>query len=398
MPSEPLPVFAFPHHVGPGTRGITTALLFHGRIAVTMPGWPSSRPITNFIGVGERAESRGHRLAPFLAAVYKDGFELAQKQALREMKALKALGGRVHTNMMVYPGTREAYSSWDGVRDSCLKRILPALDSPLERSTAAVELLWRVWEFALETGQDPESEHPDDPDRILEFLDNRCELAGGPTHLLAECALHRYCIPRYNAISLVVDSAATISVLAALGEQITEPVAPGPTERVEALSYFLFDRILWDYMPPLRPDKIPLVATIMDNHGDALESARRKCREAALELLGGKISEDYLSQAIALELQKMEEEAAEIAKIDKDTIKAYFAHLAQDGRVWAAIAGLLGSVPLMSASLSASLGVTALSFLGAGAVKVRRDKQQLLKNSPWRVVYYADHAATKKGH
>ena len=354
-----------------------------------MPGWLHSHPISNFTGVIQRALEREHRLANFLFDIYTNSFELAQKQALREAEALTALAGRVSVTMMVYPGTRDAYASWDGVRDSCLERIIPGLDNPLQRSTAAVELLWRVWEFALETGQSPEADDPQDPDRILGFLDNRCELAGGPEQMLAECALHRYCVPRYDALSLVVDSATTIAVLAAMGEQLTEAAIPRPEVRVEALSFFLFDRILWNYVPALRPDKIPEVATIMDSYGDALESMRRKCREEALGLLGGNISEAYMGQALALALAKMEEEAGAIAEVDRNAIRTYLSHLAQDGRVWAAVAGLLGAaVGSMPEVLTASLGLTALSFLGAGAVKVRHDQQQLLENSPWRLVYH----------
>ena len=61
------------------------------------------------------------------------------------------------------------------------------------------------------------------------------------------------------------------------------------------------------------------------------------------------------------------------------------------------IAGLVGALATgLSPVIPASFGVTVLATMGAGAVKARRQRKELLDASPTRFLYYLDRTVKKR--
>ena len=321
-------------------------------------------------------------------------FELAQLHASDEIESLRPLGKRVLKVLTVYPGTTEAYSRWDSIRGPALKVLLPALDNPLERCTASIELIWRLWEYALEKGLDPDVEEDVDPDPLLKYIAKRARQIGGTTALLAECALNRYTMPRSTATAFATSSDVAVAMLGELGQSFTGTVDLGLPTR-EALAFFFFDRILSKYTFPLYPPYIPTLASLLDNHVDSLESLREKCRDSALEIVSNAPREAQLPDVISASLRKMVEEASEIVNIDRASIRSYFSQLAQDYRVWATVGGLGATVGTLPNPVTAGLAITAFSVLGAQAVKESMRRRKEIAKTPYKFVYYAAKAHEK---
>src|SRR4051794_28674376 len=205
----------FPHYVGPGMRDLTPVLLYHGKLAVSLPGWPNNSTVATFSRVGEHAQRTAHQLAPVfnLAGHF---FELAQEQALREIESLKPLGDRVSRSIVVYPGTSFEYEQWDESHDTYLPLVRAALGDPLFCCTASVEFVWRVWELSLELGADPDDESTTDPAKVLAALTVRAERLGSADLLMAECVLHRFFLPSSGIGSYATSSPIALVLLAAM--------------------------------------------------------------------------------------------------------------------------------------------------------------------------------------
>ena len=383
-----LPPIAFPHYIGPGTRGLTTALLFHGRLVLTLPGWMNPGVIDAFTAVLQRACERAHPLEGMLRTIGHH-FELVQKHAIAEMEAITPLGGRISRVMTVYSGTSDAFASWERVRASCLEVLTPALNDPLQMNVATMELIWRLWEHALEKGHDPDSRSDFKADEILDYFQQRAIALGGPDALIAESALNRYTISKGFAYSLATDSEVSLQVLARMGHFIASDIGDTVDAQREALAFFLFDRLAHKYVGPLYPSNVARVATLMSEHSGALDSLKTKCLQQAGSLLDRPPAEAHLVNAVSSLLQQMEEEAAEIAQLDRNSVRSYLEELAQDSKVWATVAGFLAGLGTLPAPVLATLGITALSLMGAGATKSVVTKQRKLRKSAWRFLYYA---------
>lgn len=388
---EPSAPFAFPHHVGPGTRDLTSALLFHGRLRVTLPGWLTAGVLETFQRVGSHAAATQHELSrAFNFAAHF--FELTQKHAISGIASLQPLGSRVERVLAVYPGDSAAYAKWDPLRETCLPIAMALLNEPLHSCTASVEFIWRVWETALELGADANNVSTVRPDNVLRVLKSRSdELGGDPLLLIAESGLNRYCMPSSGAGSYVTASSSSVGLLAAIGAHVREDITEeDPAVRQEALSFFLFDQVAGGFVKPLTPDTARLIAELMDEHADALARMRFACEREALALsTTAPLDERLLRVAIDHSLKSMEEEAQAIANVDRKTLKAYLTTLSENPSVWGTVAGLAASAIALPQVVTASLALTAFSLMGANAAKASRERREALSKSSWAFLYHA---------
>jgi hypothetical protein len=315
-------------------------------------------------------------------------FELAQIHAQHEIEYLKPIEKKFTRALVVYPGTAEAYSSWEPMHKQWLEICHAGLENALNMSTASVEFLWRCWEIGLELGAEPEQPETIDPDRVLQFLVQRAKVLGHPELLLAECTLNRYCMPRSGAGSYATDSEIAAALIAAIrGDKPTEQEAAA--ERAESLSFFFFDQILQKYTQPLRRDYVPTLAELLERHEVPLRRMRDKCHDEAMQLLAHPPDERLLQKVILRSLRSMTDEAAAIADSDSRAIKSYFAALSQNPTIWGTVGGVLGSLAVMPPAVTASFAVAAFSVLGASAVKAQGEKNAAIRQSSFSFVYYA---------
>lgn len=344
----------------------------------------------SFYKVRARAQELGHPLTHLLDQV-KHYHELAQIHALEEHNGLAPLKGRLHTGLTVYPGTEEAYQEWDSVRASCMAPVLHGLaNSPAHMGIASMEVIWRIFEAGLAQGMDFDDPEKIDPAPILEMLQARAEALGGPPYLLGECALNRYSMMRRpSTMHFVATSYDALEVMIRIGE-LNEVGELQPTEinRIEAFAFFLFDRILMPHTRPLHPSYAPILARLMDKHEQALERMREECRTQAAEFLKSEVPTDAPGDALFKRLQALEAEVAEIAGLDASATRSVLRDIATDPKVWVTVAGFLGAAAL-PAAVTAAMGVTAFSLLGAKATKAHFDRGDALADSPWAFVYYA---------
>jgi hypothetical protein len=382
---------AFPHHLGPGTRDLTPVLLFHERMAVTMPGWLAPGVLATFFTVGEYASVHQHRLSPVfnMANHY---LELAQKQAIAALDAFEPLGSRIARVLAVYPGDSNAYAKWDPLLDRCLPIAVALLREPLHCCTASVEFAWRVWETSLELGADPDDPTAARPDAILQALDARAHRLGDdPLLLLAESGMNRYCMPRSGAGSYATASASAVSMLAAIGADMTGDVANEDISvRREALAFFLFEQVAQPFLKPLTPSTASMIADLMAQHVEPLSRMRRKCEQEALVLLSDRtLDPRLLSSAVSTSVETMEDEAQAIAGLDQKSMRSYVSTISENPTVWATVSGLVASAAALPEVVTASLAITAFSLLGATAVKASRERRESLQKSPWAFLYHA---------
>ncbi len=386
--SDQSPALVFPHNLGPGTRGVTTALLYHEKLVFTLPGWCTSNPMGNFYVILQRAKEKSHVLLPLLGSV-AHFVQLAQKHAAKDIQTIEPLGKHVVKIFTVYPGTTAQYQSLEPMHDPGLAICTRGLENPINMCTASVEFVWRTWETALELGGGA-GQGTVDPDLVLDSLNKRAVQLGGPEMLLGECSLNRY-VTLFSAkgnASYVTNEKEAVLLLSSVGQKLAKDV-DSPVDQSEALSFYFFDRILTGYVKPLQPDIMPKLSGLLSNHSSALKRMREKCRQEALELVSRPPDEKYLRQAIENTLRTMEEEASEIAELNQVTMRSYFRQLAQDDKVWMAVAGFLGSATILPEMLSASLAATLFSLMGAKAVRASFERRDCLKSSPWAFVYYA---------
>lgn len=99
----------FPYFMGPGVRGVTTALLYNGRLVVSMPGWLAPGPIETFLRLHDRVVETAHLLCPIFDLV-AHLFELAQIQAQYELKHLKPLEDKITRALVARCRSRDQLS------------------------------------------------------------------------------------------------------------------------------------------------------------------------------------------------------------------------------------------------------------------------------------------------
>ncbi|MDI3284803.1 hypothetical protein [Polyangium sp. 15x6] len=387
-------VLAFPHHIGPGTRDLTSVLLYHGRLALTVPGWRSPGPIETLRITLERAQQTAHPLlSVFRAAAHY--LDLALNHARSETEALAPLGDKICTVQLIYSGTTDAYRQWEPAHDKCLTiAAVAAEQSPLYRCTAAVEFVWRVWEAALELRA---GLNRIDPDAILELFSKRASQLGHPTLLFAECIINRFGIFHSGVPRIATSSGFSMDILNAIAADV--PIDEGSVDadvQLESLAFYLFRHVIENFVGSLAPPRVLAIAYILDNHSDELLRMRTHCRREAAKLLARPPRPELLRLVILDILQGMQEEAQSIAKSDRDTMKTLFSSLAQDTAAWATVANLIGLTVALPNAVAVSLGIAMFSLLGAKAVKANSEQKSLLKKSPWSVVYYAKAALEDK--
>lgn len=370
---------AFPYYVGPATRQFSTALLYFGEMAVTMPGWVSNEPLQAFFETGDQANKSKSPLLPVFSAA-RHHFELAQKQALSEVETLKPLEKRIKKVLTVGPGMESHYETFRKYHDPCLYIAAQALQNPQMMNVAALQFIWRVYESFLE---EKGNSH-----KVLTILSKKAKSIGGPTLLLAECLLNQMMIAKAPVGSLCTDSEETMAILSHIGSEM-----PAPDDiielQVKEVAFTLFDSVTSKYFPNLYGDGVSKLAKLTEARSEELSVLRKKCSREAKNILSEQISERKLPEVIENAIIRLKDEACAVAEIDKQKFKDLIRQLSEDRLIWATVAGFLGlaAAPVPSA-VSASLAITAFSTLGAAALKSRQEFRNTLKQSDMAFVYH----------
>ena len=97
---------------------------------------------------------------------------------------------------------------------------------------------------------------------------------------------------------------------------------------------------------------------------------------------GGKISQ--VRQFIRTQVQ---EEIADLLKLDRDTLEQFFIGLFSDDKTWLSLAAFLAGIIGGYTNITTGAAIAALSSVGAKAFKTAADKREKLKRSDYALVY-----------
>jgi hypothetical protein len=158
---------------------------------------------------------------------------------------------------------------------------------------------------------------------------------------------------------------------------------------IEGLSSTLFDKILKPYIPDLDGVGINIINKMMTEKSDELLILKQKVSREAFIIVNESPSERMLKSAFEASLITMEKEVSSIVEINKNSFKDLTKKLLEDRVVWSTFAGFVGAATNgMPMSVTAALGITALSSVGSTAVKIRNEEKKKLKESPYSFIHY----------
>jgi hypothetical protein len=378
MSDNPNGLLVFPYHVGPAIRRFGVALLWSGRLAVSLPVWPSCKPQEVFSSVGRYANRISHPLERLLATAWHH-FGVASEQGVEELKRLTPLGDRLNGVILLAPGGRRPYDDWLPLHDKCLSTVAASFQNQSVMSAACTEFIWRVYELFHELDENP--------DRVLDYLTVRSESLGSAQHLLLEASLHRYCVGGLRFAELATDSPDVLAVLSDVGSSF-EQMPEDDEVRVAQLAFSFFDVLLEGHVPLLDPQHLDSLLSILDMKADCINSAKSRCLAEARRLVVEGPKSD--SREMVLEsVNNLKEEVSEIVELDARTWKRFVGALSEDRVFWSSVLGLIGPlvVPIPSV-VPAAAAITALSSIGTTAIKEMKLRRECLQKSPWSFVYH----------
>lgn len=374
-----LPPMIYPYHMGPKVRKFSTSLLFHGKLGVSIAAWPMGDPIDAFISVGDWANGKKHPLVGLFSYVYHY-FDLAQEHAVAEMKHFAPLGDKISRALTIYPGTPEHYDIWEPYHKSCLPLALKAINNEAILATVSTDFIFRVYELMIIFDNNPE--------KVLTHLSERTKYLGQEKFLLAECALNRYTLPKTGNGQWITDSEEMLNILSIVGKSSSIELDLNG-HMIEGLSSTLFDKILKPYIPDLDGVGINIINKMMTEKSDELLILKQKVSREAFIIVNESPSERMLKSAFEASLITMEKEVSSIVEINKNSFKDLTKKLLEDRVVWSTFAGFVGAATNgMPMSVTAALGITALSSVGSTAVKIRNEEKKKLKESPYSFIHY----------
>lgn len=370
----------FPYHLGPKVNIVTSSILYNGSLTVTLPGWPSGKPFLKLCAVLDYAKSINHCLLEPIRCVYYQ-FANMQVQTMNEVKRIEIFGDRVKKIMLVLPGTPEVYDKINHLNLSAemKARLIESLYQEEYYSVAIIEMIFLINELMIILD--------DNPEKVLGYLVQRISVLGSFESLLAECLLNKITLSG-NVIggNFVTDSKLTIDILSDIGK---ESIEENVTEvAIDSLSFFLFDQVIRNGLGEngFNPKKIN---NIFKKHKDALESMKSKCNAEAMDLYFNCKNKLHIELKLKEVLKNINEEVNVISSLDAKSSIALYNKLTEDPLLWTSLAGVIGSIINgMSPTISASIAVTALSKIGTSALKVRRELNKRINDSPWSVIHY----------
>jgi hypothetical protein len=378
-PSTQSPL-VFPWHFGPALASFTTSLLYHGRLTASLPAFANPEVRTIFERVLASATAGQSPLVPILRAA-RDYREMALLHVSEHGAVGDALDGVVTRALVVYDGTPESYAwSQDLFADLDRSSVVAfALQDEEARKVAAKELVWRVFELHMLLGE---------PADVVAALEQRADALGNPWKLLGECYLHRFSfLARTPKLAIVTDSLPAVAILQnAVSAPAVESVRPVV---VEELTFSLFHELLDRSVPRLETvEHAKRVRVLMRERDTELQRFKKSAAANARNLADS--PPEAFEEAMRDTLATLTEDVRAVAELDHEQRSGLLANLLEDKSLWATVGGLLGYVAQTFPSVvPATLAVTALASVGATGVRLRRERRELLRDSPWSFVYYS---------
>jgi hypothetical protein len=375
----------FPHYYGPSLAGYSTALLYHGRLAVpAIPLRDDSYEAYKKVSTEAQTSSLGD-----LFRMTDVSFRKHTEMWTSSEGYLQAVRPRLLHLQMDYPASPKHFESFK-LTPEIRRALAGAMLDPLFFTTASVEFIWRIHGY-LDACEG-------DAREAVRLLEARAQDLGQPLLLLPESFLNRLfgSVP-LNGVEDIVDARtlspvtnhATALRLAETLSAMTVQEPPSPEAVTRLLSFKLFSQLLNDRLPQLRGTGADLVSRLLEKHQQAIESLHEKCSTEAAGLVLDTPGPNMLALAIRQVFNRMHAEASEILELDKKSDAAFRAQLKEDPLLLASPLALL-SFSMLSPELLASGVMGVMSRVAASAFKASNAKSKTLSQSSYALLYYIE--------
>jgi len=385
------PALFLPHFLGRSALDLGASALFFDQIGFDIPAFLQRDVLRHFDESGLAARQAGSS-AQAAFALSAELFGLAQREAQRAHDALVPLFdsgmflkvGMVH--FIMRSGREWLLSKTGNVFAS--RQCSFDVDAMLR--AAAREFVWHVHEAHLEFGGDVRL--------VLQYVEQDFSRYRSPPQFLASFVCHRLPAFQDNPGPVITNEPFMLNALAVIGEtDLPQASQRAPSAEGEYLSFVLFDSLVRPFAPRLDRQTAEKLVELRMKRGQELVSLRKHVRDMAVDLLQASSGRKITQTDVEACVSSLQNDMREVLQIDGRALKLYFQSMLEDKSIWIGVAGLVATLSGgLSPLVPATFGVTALSAMGAGAVKAKRRRKELLDASQTRFLYYLDRAVGKR--
>jgi hypothetical protein len=183
----------------------------------------------------------------------------------------------------------------------------------------------------------------------------------------------------------------TIPLMAKVGAKVVADVGMiqvPPEASAQQVAFLLFHEILGPHVPPLHGEEVQRVAEWLEARQQELARMKHRCQAEAARLVACATNLREGRSLFRDAVVAMESEISELLRADRRQAKALVRTLTESDSAWVAVAAALGSALDSNPLAAASWGMGALAVLGAGALRVARERKAEIASSPWSFIYY----------
>lgn len=385
------PALFLPDFLGQSAFDLGASALFFDKIGFDVPMFLQPEVLEHFNKIGI-ATSKTKSFAETAFAMAAELFRSAQENARKTQDLLRPLfEAKLFFGVLTVHFIMRSGREW---LQSQTKEIFPPLTFQLENPAmlyvAAREFIWHMHEAYLELDGDVQ--------QVMEYVEKDARQYQDPLQFLASFICHRLSVLEGNPGSVLTNNPLMIDALAAIGKTTMSEMPQDQSNiNKEYLAFILFDLVVRPFAPRLDGKTPERLVRLRTNRDSELNALRKHVKDVATSLLeescGKDVSESYMEDCV----NSLQENVRDVGEIDRRTMKQYFQALLEDKSIWVGVVGLVATLAGgLSPVIPASFGVTALAAMGAGAVKTRRQRKELLDASPTRFLYYLDRTISKR--
>ncbi|CAN0451757.1 unnamed protein product [Laminaria digitata] len=375
----------FPYFAGPYIRKFTSALLYSGRIEVSIPV-SSQSYISNAFTDVYRSLNKNSPLYEVFQFALENSIK-ALRIAQEELDKLEPLGDKINTSIMFYPGDEEIYDDWAEVHSWGYDSLHSLLHVPSCAHIASVEFMWRVFELY--------SSHNQDPDKVCSFLEKRYDNEK-PKGLLTQGLLNRFILLFMDKnghfvtdVDLVLEVPSYVSDKYSTAEISNEK---SNLIKEKLISFELFHKTIGNYTPLLDEHNVDNISSKMHKYEEELMSMREHCQRKAKELVVSDLDKEKLLFEIENFVDKSSKEISAILELDQTANRLLFQKLKEDPAIWTTISSALGfGLVGVPTPFTATMIIASFAKLGTNALTARRQKRESLDKDKWSFIYYLSH-------
>ncbi|MBA7635229.1 hypothetical protein ES703_42830 [subsurface metagenome] len=385
------PALFLPEFLGQSAFDLGASALFFDKIGFDVPMFLQPEVLEHFNEIGT-ATSKTKSFTETAFAMAAELFRSAQEDAQKTQDLLRPLfEAKLFLGVLTVHFIMRSGREW---LQSQTKEIFPPLASQLEDPAmlyiAAREFVWHMHETHLELEGDVQ--------QVVQYVEKDARRYQNPLQFLASFICHRLSALEGNPGPVLTNNPPMINALAAIGKTtMSETLQDQSNINKEYLAFTVFDLVVRQFVPRLDGKTPERLVRLRMNRDSELNALRKHVRDIATRLLedsrGKEVNEIDIKDCV----NSLQESIRDVVEINRRTLKQYFQTLLEDKPIWVGVAGLVATLAGgLSPIIPASFGVTALAAMGTGAVKARRQRNELLDASPIRFLYYLDRTIGKR--